>query len=201
MGCGCKNGKAISSYIDLQQQDPQSPLDIVALASMNSTVGSFYNSSDYIMPSGSSVWVASPLAITGIPVVTANGTDNLQNVANAAQWNFSHVTGQVGSTIAPPVKKMVFMRAGIEWINTMIFSAPSSPAFTEFQLSMLENATTRGDAQGMIPVIRFNNGPYATSVGLALTIKRPGRFQFGLLGINNNSTPDYSMFELDIIVV
>jgi len=46
---------------------------------------------------------------------------------------------------------------------------------------LIENAATRGDVQGTIPVA--------------------GRYTLGLMGINNNSTPDYSMFEMDVVAV
>lgn len=206
MGCSCSGGPtpqvgAAQSFIDLGNACPQDPQDVLAYATLNALTGSYYRSSNYVQPSGSSVWIASPIAVSAAPVVTANGTDNLQTVADANQWNFSHLTASIAATTAPPIRRMLFFRAGVAWVNTVIFTLPSSPAFTEFQLSMLENAATRGDAQGTVPTIRFSSGPYSSTMGLGLTFRAPGRYCFGLLGINNNSTPDYSMFELDAIVV
>jgi hypothetical protein len=131
--------------------------------------------------------------------ITTNGTDQTQNVSDASQWNFSHTTTNVASTLAPPLRKVVFLKAGTQWSNNipMVLGAGT---YTELQLSFLDNAATRGDAHGTIPVIRWT-GSFTGSVSLDLILKRSGRFTLGLLGIDNAGTPNYSMFELDVVVV
>lgn len=180
---------------------PLDPLDLIANAILNSEPGTPTNSSNYATPAGGSVWITNPITITG-PTVSTNATDSGMMAEEAVEWNFSHKTASLGATIAPPLKKQIFMRAGVQWKNTMGLILPASPAFTDLQLSFLENAGTRGDAQGTIPVIRWSAGaPYSGPKSLHLVLKQPGRFTLGLMGINNNSTPDWTMFELDIIAV
>lgn len=112
-----------------------------------------------------------------------------------------HRTVNVAATVAPPLRKTVFMRAGIGWQNTVGINVGSSPTFASFQLSLLENAATRGDAQGTIPVFEWNSGPYSGLVQFGLVLYSPGRYTFGLLGVDSSSPANYSMFELDIMAV
>jgi hypothetical protein len=39
MPCGCNKSGSIDSYIDMQDQMPQSPLNVIALASLNALTG------------------------------------------------------------------------------------------------------------------------------------------------------------------
>ena len=130
-----------------------------------------------------------------------NAFDEQQQVFNATSWNFENTTVNILSTTAPPLRKTIFLRAGIRWANAIPLALGVSPQFTELQLSILDNAATRGDAQGTIPVFRWASGPYAGTQTMGLVFKQPGRYSLGLMGINNNSTPDYSMFEMDVVAV
>lgn len=102
---------------------------------------------------------------------------------------------------APPLMKAIFVKGGVQWSNAIPLNLGSSPTFTQLQLSIMENAATRGDAQGTIPVFVWASGPYSGAQSLSLVFHRPGRYTLGFMGINNNSTPDYSMFEMDVVAV
>lgn len=205
MSCGCNN-KSIQSFNDLLVMAPVDPLDVIAnvvLTDTGSEPGIWSLESTYLAPTGASSWVDSDIVISTVNTVTTNHGDNEQMVFDATAWNMAHQKStNTDATTAPPIRKQVFLRAGIEWTNTFGLTLPSSPTFDELQLSFLDNAATRGDAQGTVPVFKWSAGaPYAGVVTLAMTLKKRGRFQFGILGIDNQSTPAWSMFELDVIAV
>lgn len=200
MSCGCISPATVQSWNDFDNMTPRDPLELISLAMLGSSVGRWALSETYHRPSGASVWIASPITITNA-AITANGSDSDQQLSDAAQWNFQHIMTNSAATIAPPVRKIVFMKAGTAWTNVLNLAVGSSPAFTEFQLSFMDNAACRGDEQGTIPVIRWTSGPYTGSQALSLVLKNTGRYTLGLVGVSNNSTPDWSMFEIDIIAV
>ncbi len=201
MSCGCSSKSQVSSWNDLLCQQPVDPRDVLAYCRLGATEGAWSLSSDYNLPPGSSVWVPSPIVIQTESIVTTNGSDQLQNVFDATSWNQMHRTVNVATSVAPPLRKTVFMRAGMGWSNAVGINVGSSPTFASFQLSLLENAATRGDAQGTIPVFEFSSGPYSGLLQMSMVLYTPGRYTFGLLGIDSSSPANYSMFELDIIAV
>jgi len=201
MGNCCNSQAPVRSWNDLALQMPVDPRDIIAYAAIGGTAGRWYLSSDYNLPAGSSVWINTPVSYASAAVVSTNATDQQQQVFDATAYNFLNASVNILSTTAPPLRKTIFLRAGIGWTNGIPLACGSSPLFTEFQLSLLDNAATRGDAQGTIPVFRFASGTYSGTQNLTLVFKVPGRYSLGLMGINNNSTPDYSMFEMDVVVV
>ncbi len=87
--CGCGGSTAIESWYDFLSTQPKNPLDVIANVKIGTSQGTFLNSSTFF-PSSS--WFPSGLSISGIPTCTALGTDNLQNVADADQWNMNHLT-------------------------------------------------------------------------------------------------------------
>jgi hypothetical protein len=201
MSCGCSSQAIAQSWYDMLCQVPIDPRNVLAMARLNATPGDWYLSSNYQKPAGISVWIASPVIYSGEVVASTNASDQQQMVFDAASWNQSHLTVNVDASTAPPLRKTVFVRAGLSWSNTIPLNLGSSPQFTELQLSLLDNAATRGDAQGTIPVFRWASGPYSSAQLLTLVFNNPGRYALGLMGINNNSTPDYSMFEMDVVAV
>lgn len=201
MSCGCNSQNTVQSWNDYQCQAPTDPRDILAIAFLGATAGTWFLSSNYNKPAGASVWIASPISYFGESIVATNASDEQQQVFDATAWNARHTTVNILAATAPPLKKTVFVRAGVAWSNAIPLTLGASPQFTELQLSLLENAATRGDAQGTIPVYRWSAGPYSGPQTLGLVFNKPGRYSLGLLGINNNSTPDYSMFEMDVIAI
>lgn len=203
MSCGCKNSSSINSWNDFQNMAPMDPRDLIAYATLGGSpvVGDWYLSNNYIQPGPGSVWIPSPITFAGQAVAITNASDEGQMNFDATSWNFQNKTVNNAATVAPPLRKVIFIRAGIQWMNTIPLGLGSSPSFVDLQLSFLENAATRGDMQGTVPVIRWASGPYSGPSSMSLVVKGPGRFTLGLMGINNNSTPDWSMFEMDIVAV
>lgn len=202
MSCGCKSSQNISSWNDLESMTPTDPRDYIHYAAiLGNIVGRFTYTDEYIQPVSGSVWIDSPITVSAEATCIANGADSGLQVADAAQWDFLHKTVNTTSALAPPLRKVVFARAGLEWVNRIPLSLGSSPSFTKLMLSIADNAATRGDAQGTIPCFQWNSGTYSGANLLDLTFTTTGRITLGLVGVNNNSTPDWSMFELDIIIV
>ena len=207
MGCNCNNqaqgiGRmGLQSWNDLLITDPVNPLDIIAYSTLNRITGSWSLTSTYATPTPPSVWGTTPIAIAGDVTTLSNNATEAQTVFDATSYDFSHTSINIQSTLAPPLRKMVFMRADVLWTNRLPLSISGSPNVVEVELSLLENAATRGDAQGTYPVIRWPApGPYVGAMDLELVFKRAGRFSLGVMTIDNNSTPGWAMMELDVVV-
>ena len=181
------------SWIDLQKATPKNILDIVANSSLGGTVGSYANSSNFANPG---TWVTSPFVIASNPTASALGTDNIQKVADASQWNFQHLTASLSAATPLPLQKIIFLRGGTEWQNTIVINFGGS-TYTEVQLGYLENAATRGDKQGTYPVVSWT-GSFTGTVSLTVTFKHSGRYNVGLWA---KSGSNYSMFEMQWVVV
>ena len=194
MACNCATPNQISSWIDLQNYPPRSPFELIANAILNSTTGEYLNSTTYANPSA---WIDSPFAVNGEPTVAALGSDNLQNVADAAQWNFTHETWNSSSKLAPPLQNVIFLRGRTHWQNNIPINFGSS-SYVDIELSFLDNAATRGDYAGTYPVISWT-GSFTGSVTLHLTVKTMGQVKLGLRAID--SSGNYSMFELICMIV
>jgi len=199
MGCCSTSNEvsgisSINSYYDLQNTCPKCPLDFLANAAINGTTGTLAFSNTF--GSESSIDVGTLLVISSKPTVTALGSDNQQNVADAAQWNFSHLTWNSASTLAIPVRKTIFLRAGVQWQNRITLA--NSATIQEPQLSFLMNAATRGDAQGTKPVIAWSGSFTAGTFALDVVLKKQGQFRMGFWFISGGA---YYMFDMEWIAV
>ncbi|MBS1914127.1 MAG: hypothetical protein JST22_19220 [Bacteroidetes bacterium] len=195
MSCNCNSTGPITSWIDWQNQAPQDPLDLIARAKLGGTVGIYVNSTTFSSPSGSSYPTA--FALNGDPTCSALGSDNLQNVANANQWNFQHITRNSSATLAPPLSKVIFLRGGTDWEMAIPLDLGAG-TYLNIQLSFRDNAGTRGDFAGTVPVIEFA-GTFTGSQTLSITLKRFGHVWMGLRGLDNTSK--WSMYESEWIIV
>jgi hypothetical protein len=193
MNGGSIGPTSINSYYDLQQMCPKNPLDLIAYAAFNGTVGSLVNSTTYNAESWTEAGGAT-VSIVSEPIVTALGTDSGQQLAYANQDNFSHLNWL--GTVPPPLLRTIFLKAGTTWSNRITINIPST--VTEVQLSFLNNAATRGDAQGTIPVIDFTGSWSAGSCALDVVLKQPGCVRMGLW-VRSGST--YYMFDMEWMIV
>ncbi len=206
MGCGCNGSSSaprsggVQSWNDFLTMPPADPLDLIEFATLGGgpTPGTWALSNTYRQPTPPSTWIASPVAIAGQVGLISNDPTTAQTNFDGNAYNFSHTTANIAATLAPPLRKIVFMKAGALWTNSLPLSFTGSPDVVDVQLSFLENAATRGDAQGTIPVIQWTTPQVGTKL-LNLTLKHPGRFCLGIVTINNNSTPGWAMFELDVV--
>jgi hypothetical protein len=76
-----------------------------------------------------------------------------------------------------------------------------SGPFTDLQLSFRDNAGTRGDAQGTIPVILFTGSFAAGTYTLEIALQNVGSTQvvMGLKATDNTAKP--TMYESEWIIV
>jgi hypothetical protein len=197
MGCGCSNPNLIASWEDIQRLAPMNPMDLIANAQFGATQGAFLFSATYITPGGA--WGTPTMAISAEATVATLASDSLVTAADAAQWNFSHQTVNVGAVVPPPLRRRVFLRAGTKWQNTIPLSI-GPDIHNDFQLSFLDNAGTRGDYAGTVPVIWFNTSLSGSANSLVLTLRITGRVSVGLRSLNTN-TGFYEMFEMDWFIV
>ncbi len=179
-----------TSYLDLRLSMPRSPLDLIASAALVSggpaVSGVYLNSSTYRTPPVG--WTSGVLPISGTPVCAALGSDNLQEVANANNWNFNHLTWDSDPLLAPPLQSSVYLRAGRRWRMTIPLNLGTN-IYPDLQLGFLENAATRGDCRGTFPVISFTPGPFTGLSALLLTFNDiRGAFRIGIRAIGGPSS-------------
>lgn len=197
--CGCDTSygaTTINSWYDLQNSAPRNPFDLIANAYLNGTQGVFAYSDTFKDPPGAT-WIPSPIIYSSEAVCTALESDNFQKVADANQWNFNHQTVNTSSGLALPLHKVIYLRGGHSWqMDVMLdLGTPTN----DLQLSFLDNAGTRGDYAGAVPVITFP-GSHSGIVQLSLTLHEVGRTSMGLRMIDSG-TGDWSMFEMDWVIV
>jgi len=195
MSCGCNSNTPISSWIDWAHQSPQDPLDLLADARImdsmsNNDTGVYLNSSTFSTPPSS--WSASPFAYSGEPIVISLRSDQQGTVAEGLQWNFSHLTRNSDPNLAIPLQKVIFMKAGTDW-EMHIPITLGGDSYPDIQLGFRDNAGTRGDMQGTVPVISFTARPYTGDITLAVSLKQAGRISMVMRAISNTSA--WSMFE------
>jgi hypothetical protein len=112
-------------------------------------------------------------------------------VAEAAQWNFQNQSSNISTSIPIPLRQTVFLRAGNEWRMDIPLDFGAS-VFTDIQLSLRDNAGTKGDAQGTWPVIRWSNAVTGI-VTLSVTVVKTGSFAISLRLTDN--VGNVSMYE------
>ncbi len=195
MGCNCSGSENITNWIDWQNQQPQNPLDLIARVKIGGAVGSYINSTTFSTSTGTII--TNPFVYNGTPTCSALGTDNLQRVADADQWNFSHLTRNSSATLAPPLTKVIFLRGGTNWEMSIPINFGGA-TYNDLQLSFRDNAGTRGDFAGTVPAITFQ-GLFTGSQTLAVTLKSFGRVSMGLRAIDLSA--NWSMFEMEWIIV
>ena len=191
---GSNGSPVINSWYDLQNTCPKSPLDLIANAAINGSTGALTNSSSF----ASETWtdVVSLLTVFAKPTISALGSDNQQNVADAAQWNFTHLTGITASTFAIPLRKTLFLRGGTAWQNRITLA--NTATIQDPQLSFLMNCATRGDAQGTIPVIAWSGSFTAGTFALDVVLKQTGNVRMGFMFVSGGT---YYMFDMEWIVI
>jgi len=183
----------------LQNYPPRNPFELITnayiVSGANTDQGIYLNSSTFANPA---LWVTSPFAISAPPVVAALGTDSIQNIADANQWNFDHLTWNSSTQLAPPLRNMIFLRVGAQWQNNIAINL-GGLNYSDLQLGFLDNAGTRGDYAGTYPVISWTARAYTGAVTLELTASQAGQVRLGLRGIDGAG--NYSMFEIVAIFV
>ena len=112
----CSSSPAsVQSWLDLANMPYKCPLNLIAYADLGGTAGTVINSSSFLITAG--IWSASPFTIVSAPLCVALGSDSLQNVADARQLNFQHLTAKAEILSPVPLNKLIFLRGGTQWIK------------------------------------------------------------------------------------
>ncbi len=190
----CISPAAAQSWIDWAHAMPIDPATLIQNAVIGSTAGVPTNSTNF----NNSTWGTSTVGIKSgsTPTCTALETTNAQMIANAAAWQFAALTNNASATLAPPLLKAIFFRGGPQWQMTLPLDFGAT-TYTNLQLSFLDNAGTRGDAQATVPVIQWA-GSFSGATTLLLTLKAFGQFTMGLRCDTGSAV---SMYESRWIVV
>ena len=168
---------------------PRNPFDLIAMAKANGNTGVFKHVSDFIDPPAG--WSSSPLSVDAAPTCSALELTNAQMVADADQWMFLHKTADLSTDLPPPLDKLLFLRGGTQW--QMVLKFALSEDISNLQLSFLDNAATRGEIGGTIPVIEFD-ATLSGIISLELTLKQMGDVSMGLRTITSAGS-DWAMYE------
>lgn len=190
--------EGVLSWFDLTTRLPGEIRDFVADAYLNATQGTFARSTTYLQ----NAWATNSIAFTSTASCETLKTDQAGMVADAKQWNLSHQIVNTSSTLQPPLKRIVFLRGGTDWQMKLTF-AWGANTYSDIQLSFRDNGTSSGDftgsPQGSIPVIKFS-GNFTGDVTLTVTLKQFGTFPM-MLVLKDNGTLQYSVFEMEFVVV
>lgn len=120
-------------------------------------------------------------------------------VADASMWNFAHQTVNTLTTLAIPMRKVIFLRGYPEWLMTIQLTIVGN--LTNPQITFRDNAASSGDftgsATGTIPAIRWT-GTFTGTATIELSLKQLGRFSMVLKA---NDTTNHSMLEMEWNVV
>lgn len=192
MGFGCND--PIRSWYDLENHVPKNPFDIISSVRLGPTLGIFENSADYL----GSGYVATPLSYTGNYSVQAWESDNQQYVGDAEMWTMQHKMVNVDPSIPAALQKVAFPRGGIRWKNMLELNIGVDLDW--LLISFLENAGTRKDAQGTIPVIRIPGPIFSGASPLLVTLKMSGTVSIGMK-TKATGSGDEAMWETDWSIV
>jgi len=178
---------------------PKNPLDLISNALIGSTQGVYQNAADFL----ATTWAASsPLSVTGNPVCTALGTDNLENTADAAQWNFLNTTGSLGSSTAVPLRKIFFVRRGTQFqMNFPMTSGATN--IVDVLLTFRFNLGTSGNVGAStptVPVIAWRGYNTAGALTLGLTFNNSAHGRQVLVVWTKDNGGNFAVFELELYI-
>jgi hypothetical protein len=194
MGTCCAPSSSALSWIDWIHANPASPLGFIVNAQLGATPGAFVNSTNF--NTGTFATNAVVIQSGQTPQVSALQSDNLGMVADANQWNFQHLTANTSVTLPQPLLKVLFLRAGSQWANSIPLNLGTGP-FTNVQFGFRDNAATRGDAQATYPVIQWT-GSFSGNTPLLITFAAAGRYSL-MLRCDTGSAVQYSEWEVVLV--
>ena len=192
MGCGCN--KPIRSWYDLESHSPKNPFDLIAYASFVGIAGTFEYGTEFLGANAATT----PLSLADGGDVQAWESDNHQMTGDAEMWTMRNKMVNVSTNVPPPLRKLAFVRDGMQWKNTLLVDVAVDLDY--ILLSFLQNAGTRGDGQGTVPVVKFDGPIIAGTHPLELTLLQRGLVTLGLKS-KATTSGDQAMFELDLQIV
>jgi hypothetical protein len=191
--------KSVNSWYDLPIVEPIDPRTVVANSILGVSQGVFKRSNTFLQGS----WAANTWALTGTATCQSLHGDDFLELNDAVQWNFSHQIVNASSSLAIPLRKVMFMRGGMQWQMNISIDF-GGDTYTDLELTLRDNAATSGDflnsALGTIPVISFP-GNFTSVQNFQVTITQFGRISMVLFAKDSTSGATYSMFEMEWIVI
>lgn len=182
---------AADNWNELEDARPINPFKQLDYVAFDGMPGVFEYSSDFLGASAT----ASPISLGDGSSLKAWESTNGQMEGDAQMWTMQNKMVNTSTTIPPSLRRLAFVRSGKQWINELVVDI--GVAVDYLLISDIQNAGTRGDAQGTIPAIRFD-GPIASGQHLlSLTVKHAGLLRLGIK-TRVTSSGDESMFELDL---
>jgi hypothetical protein len=198
------------SWNDMALVSPQDPRDVLEYIAMYDqagalVIGKFARSTTWL---NNTTWAISPLsfsplAVNSTPSIAAVNNQDPAAVYEVNKWNNSHMMVTTNNQLPWTVQRMVFVKAGAQFFNTLFFDWPGITTSTDVQVSVRENSATAGDftnaASGTIPVYIFTGTFGGTKKGLSFIISRPGRYSLCVRIVDSGG--NWSMFELELIAI
>lgn len=188
------------SWFDMAIMPPVDIRDLVANFSMTvpyTDQGIIKHSTDFL----TTTWYTNNLSVTNV-ICQALRTDDLDG-SNAQQWNFAHQTVNTSSTLALPLKKVIYLRGGLQWNNVLTLDLGGA-SYNDFQLTFRDNAGTAGDYAGLtqttIPVVEVSGHTYSTSVSFNVVLKKLGKVDM-VLRCKDSSSGNISLYEMEWNIV
>jgi hypothetical protein len=155
-------------------------------------------------------WVNPVLKISDVtssttPTIAANSPQDYQSFQEAVVWNSTKSMVATNSKLPLAVKKIVFLKAGMSFDNTIYLDWIGGATSTDVQISFRDNSVTSGNLDPLggaptVPVFQFLATATYGGAGrkLTVTVLRPGRYFVGIRVLDNGG--NYSMFEMEWIV-
>ncbi|MFI5200889.1 MAG: hypothetical protein ACHQNE_00695 [Candidatus Kapaibacterium sp.] len=200
------------SWFDLVVMPPMDPRGIIQSVLFQNQAGasqpaSFARSATFLH---NSTWVNPPMIVTqpgggtSPGFVLAANPQDFDSMVAAQNWTSLHAMTVTSAQVALSVQKLMFLKAGMKFVNNIYLDFTGGATSTDIQLSIRDNSATSGDFQGAptgtVPVFSFPSTTYGgTGKQMQLTLLQPGRFNVGLRIIDNSG--NYSIFEMDWIVL
>lgn len=184
-----------NNWFELQDAEPLNPLDFIANATMVGVPLVFGHSSNF----GTGPWGA-VTAMAGAPFCRATQSDNIQKVAEAAQWNFNNKSSNLSTALVPELRQLFYVRGNEDSISpAWITDVPidlGSATYTSIQISDLTNAANEFIQVTKVPVFQAI-GAFTGVKTLSLVFKGFGN---RMLGIRLETSSTVEMLVMNLMI-
>lgn len=188
----------VQSWSDMIIAQPIDIRTIVANATLGVAPATFGRSTTFLQ----TTWGTNSPAFTGSGSLTSLDPTDAKTIVEAQQWTLSHQMINTTTAIAPPIRKIMFLKAGEIWSNNFQIALGVSN-YTDIQLGLRDNLGTSGNFIGSgtpgVPILTFS-GVLTGNVAFNVTVKQSGSFSMVLV-VKDNATGTYSTFEMEWVVM
>ncbi len=204
------NANTPQSWYDFPEMETMDPRTFIQTLTFQDQAGTVQPSSFQRSPTWlqNVTWIDPPMIVTpfatAVPTITVQNAQDYESQQIANRWNSSHAMTATSTKLPRSVEKIMFLKAGAAFLNTLYLDWTVGVTSTDIQFSLNMNSVTSGDftnsASGTIPVFAFKSATYGgTARSLNVTILRPGRYDVAIRIIDNSGNS--SMYEMFWIVL